>query len=64
MMLSLFHHEAEASDLQQQFDNLLTLVEKSIPEIWPEEANEPETLLPVSMLRADSMNRIKTLIHF
>ena len=46
--LSLFHHEAEALELQKLFDNLLTLVEKSIPLIWPEESDEPENMLPVS----------------
>lgn len=38
-----FHYDEKAKELQTKYDKFLTLIEKSIPEIWLQETEESTT---------------------
>ena len=43
-----FNYDKEAEHLQRTYDNILTMLEKSIPEIWIDEPGRDEDFTPVN----------------
>ena len=41
-VLVMFHYDAQAETLQKQYDSFLTLIDKSIPDIWIDEDTSQE----------------------
>ena len=39
-MLVQFNYDSKAKEIQHTYDGFLTLIDKSIPEIWLEESDE------------------------